>query len=429
MVVGAPPVAMKRQRPASAPGARQQSARFEARPLPQKALSYLSGQCNADLAAAAQGTVAKATQAGQRQYSAGSSTRVPSQRSTSKASRLTRRPASAGSTAASSGLQRSASASSTSLPRSANNQSSLTRSATSKGKLTACQAPARPSDNQFAPECVKTASVYLREAKQRHWIRSRQRNASTQNVAMAQRERVKRVFDAITDGHETMDMSVLEDLFVLLGVANNEFDVAKMVTPIKSIRDHQLYFEDFLQLVQQFPLQVDILEGIKDIWRSRPQPSDGPARFNDLLKPADFQTVCAAYYRQLILGTVVIVQPGSRPTCVSKVTSKAVVENYEALRLRRPGFLHKMVRNVDAVDAAVDAEVATHNRLSPIWERTCQRLGLLDEDSAQGSPFWREVVPKSPRSVLDQFMVTIREDWSSPTKTHKTIVVPAPKVR
>lgn len=127
---------------------------------------------------------------------------------------------------------------------------------------------------------------YLHYHKERRWLTLKARECCV-DFSPSERKELRRCFDALAGENGMLQLQQVEDLFISLGMANDQAEVHSLIDKVDDLKARELDFEQFLQLV---------------FARKDPKYLK---RFRDMMdgslgnKNLDFQTVLSQYRREL----------------------------------------------------------------------------------------------------------------------------------
>eukprot|EP00930_Biecheleria_cincta_P039521 TRINITY_DN27166_c0_g2_i1.p1 TRINITY_DN27166_c0_g2~~TRINITY_DN27166_c0_g2_i1.p1 ORF type:complete len:312 (+),score=63.61 TRINITY_DN27166_c0_g2_i1:41-937(+) len=159
---------------------------------------------------------------------------------------------------------------------------------------------------------------YLHYHKERRWLTLKARQSCV-DFAPEERRELRRCFDALAGKNGMLKLEQVEDLFISLGMANDQAEVATLVNKVDDLKARELDFEQFLELV---------------FARKDPRYLK---RFRDMMdgslgsKNLDFQTVLSQYRRELFFDA-----SGYRSVSTERqILACNVLKNFSELRRRR----------------------------------------------------------------------------------------------
>jgi len=145
-----------------------------------------------------------------------------------------------------------------------------------------------PKDGIFSRNWCSDAKRLLHEHKQREWLRQQNKHHYI-DFSDVERTELRKSFDALANGEETVGLQKLENMLISLGLASTQQEVKRMVDGIDTNGNGELDFEEYLMIFrngkmsEMFQIFKALMEG----------------RLGD--RNLNFQMVISNYRRNLFL--------------------------------------------------------------------------------------------------------------------------------
>lgn len=235
----------------------------------------------------------------------------------------------------------------------------------------------------------------------------------------------KSYFDALAGTDGFLSISQIEDLFISLGIASNQKEIATIVEKVDDLRAGKLDFEQFLELIRS---RTD--SSIVSVFRNMMEGKLGDTNLN-------FQTVLSEYRRQLFIDA-----SGARESSKARHELGAkVLQNFAELqrnRNRKPEPDQEddeFGLEGDAPETPKERPFEVHGQapmagLKMTWRGACTEHDLLPADRPPSANRNKQERPRSPSEILREITANfVKPKKLTGQRGGGTVIIKAPGPR
>eukprot|EP00930_Biecheleria_cincta_P043493 TRINITY_DN29863_c0_g1_i2.p1 TRINITY_DN29863_c0_g1~~TRINITY_DN29863_c0_g1_i2.p1 ORF type:complete len:347 (+),score=54.55 TRINITY_DN29863_c0_g1_i2:168-1208(+) len=302
-------------------------------------------------------------------------------------------------------------------------------SSSSKGKLklpvlskssSAPSISSKKTSDILGKRWTTETKLFLHQRRERRWLERKNKHCYI-DFSLEERAAFKSYFDALagTDGY--LSIAQIEDLFISLGIASNQKEIATIVDKVDDLRAGKLDFEQFLELIRS---RTD--SSIVSVFKNMMDGKLGDTNLN-------FQTVLSEYRRQLFIDA-----SGARESSSARHELGAkVLQNFAELqrhRNRKPED-DEFVLEGDSSNMPKDRAFEAYGQaplggLKMTWRGACTEHDLLPADQPSSATKRKQERPPSPSEILHE----ITKNFVKPKKltgqrSGGTVIINAPGAR
>lgn len=236
---------------------------------------------------------------------------------------------------------------------------------------------------------------------------------------------LKDYFDALADTDGFLSLAQIEDLFISLGIASNQEEIASLVKKVDDLRTGKLDFEQFLELVRS---RTD--SSIVSVFKNMMDGKLGDPNLN-------FQTVLSEYRRQLFIDA-----SGARESSSARHELGAkVLKNYAELQRNRN---RQTVADPEDDSFALGGGSSDPSKewafevngqaplggLKMTWRGACTEHNLLPADRPSSASRPKHERPQSPSEILRDITKNfVPSKKLTGQRGGGTVIIPAPGPR
>lgn len=256
-----------------------------------------------------------------------------------------------------------------------------------------------PKEGIFSRNWTSEHKRLLHEQSERHWLRLKNKHGYI-DFSDAERAELRRYFDALANGDQTVGLDKLENMLISLGLAATQQEVKRIVDSIDTNGNGELDFEEYLEI---FRTRTD--SEIFQVFKAMMEGRLGDRNLN-------FQTVISTYRRNLFLKATgaSTMRPVRLPSDGYPVEHGAkILHNFAALQRHRYAKAVLDAESAEGPDLPLDAmsfdptgDIPPGN-LAIVWRGVTHDHGLVSSrpNSADRS---KRTVPDSPRTVISSIV-------------------------
>lgn len=282
----------------------------------------------------------------------------------------------------------------------------------------------KPSPDIFGKRWTTETKRFLHQRRERRWLERKSKHCYI-DFSLDERSALKNYFDALADTDGFLSLAQIEDLFISLGIASNQKEIAILVEKVDDLRAGKLDFEQFLELVRS---RTD--SSIVSVFKNMMDGKLGDPNLN-------FQTVLSEYRRQLFIDA-----SGARESSSARHELGAkVLKNFAELQRNRNRKTEadqeddSFALEGDSSDPSQELAFEVKGQaplggLKMTWRGACTEHDLLPADRPPSASRPKHERPQSPSEILRE----ITKNFVPPKKLTGqrgggTVIIPAPGPR